>query len=266
MPQVTQTTGAPVIVAPEHWQQVDFLSDVHLHASAEQTFEAWRSYMNNATCDALFILGDLFEVWVGDDVLANAEHGAFWAECVRVLTDAATRLPVYFMAGNRDFLTGQKLIDSIGMHAIADPTVFSWDDEHWLLSHGDALCTEDVDYQRFRLQVRSPAWIEEFLSKPMADRLTIAQGMRQRSEQIKSSQTQWADVDNACALDWLKKHGCHTLIHGHTHQPNTHVLDNVHRRMVLSDWDAEASPPRLQILRIQRHSGCLCPSTILIDQ
>jgi UDP-2,3-diacylglucosamine hydrolase len=109
-----------------------------------------------------------------------------------------------------------------------------------------------VDYQRFRNEVRQTSWQQAFLAQPLAERLDIAHGMRQRSEQLKSTQTDWVDVDNATALKWLTAQNCSTLIHGHTHQPAHHALDGTHSRVVLSDWEANASPPRLQVLRAQR--------------
>lgn len=240
------------ITAPAHWQRVDFLSDVHLHAAENHTFAAWCDYLAHTPCDALFILGDLFEVWVGDDVLLDATHGPFWRACAQALHTASARLPIFYMVGNRDFLAGETLLETAGLFSIGDPTVLNWGNDRWLLSHGDALCVADVDYQRFRNEVRQTSWQQAFLAQPLAERLDIAHGMRQRSEQLKSTQTDWVDVDNATALKWLTAQNCSTLIHGHTHQPAHHALDGTHSRVVLSDWEANASPPRLQVLRAQR--------------
>lgn len=243
---------APEISAPAHWQRVDFLSDVHLHASQAHTAQAWRDYLAHTPCDALFILGDLFEMWVGDDVLTDATHGPFWRDCVQALHTASTRFPIFYMVGNRDFLAGDALLHAAGLTGISDPSVLNWGHDRWLLSHGDALCVADVDYQRFRAEVRQPGWQQAFLAQPLTQRLAIAHGMRQRSEQLKSTQTHWVDVDNAAALAWLDEQACSTLIHGHTHQPAQHALGNAHRRVVLSDWEADAHPPRLQVLSAQR--------------
>lgn len=242
---------APVLQAPAHWRTLDFLSDVHLHASEPDTFLAWQRYMASTTCDALFILGDLFEVWVGDDVLDHPSQGQFWRHCADVLRQTSQRMPVYFMVGNRDFLVGQRLLDQAGMVGLAEPTVLAWGKQRWLLSHGDSMCVADTAYQQFRHQVRHPEWINAFLAKPLNERLALAQGMRQASEMRKTTETDWADVDTATALAQLGSNHCSLLVHGHTHQPAVHQLDATHQRHVLSDWDATATPPRWQVLRAE---------------
>ena len=203
--------------------------------------------MAGTRADALFLLGDLFEAWVGDDA---AEEPGFEAACAEVLRATAQRLPVYFIAGNRDFLVGGGLAAQTGMTLLADPTVFVFGERRWLLSHGDALCIADTDYMAFRAQVRAEAWQQQFLALPLEKRRAIARGMRAESEDRKRTDRDYADVDAATALGWLRAAGADTLIHGHTHLPAEHALDANHRRIVLSDWDAQASPPRLQVLRI----------------
>lgn len=243
---------APVLQAPAHWRTVDFLSDVHLHASEAETFSAWQRYMASTSADALFILGDLFEVWVGDDVLDHPDQGRFWQDCVQVLRQTSQRMPVFFMVGNRDFLVGPRFLNLAGLTRLSDPTVFAWGEHRWLLSHGDALCVADVAYQQFREQVRQPTWIQAFLAQPLDERLALALGMRQASEARKHAQTEWADVDTPAALAVTTANGCQRLIHGHTHLPAVHRLDARHQRHVLSDWDARATPPRLQVLRAEQ--------------
>lgn len=197
--------------------------------------------------DALFILGDLFEAWVGDD--AAAEPG-FEADCAAVLRATARRIPVFFLAGNRDFLVGAGLAQSTGMTLLADPTVLVFGTHRWLLSHGDALCLDDTDYLAFRAQVRDPAWQARFLARPLAERRAVARGLRAESEQLKATDRVYADVDPPAALAWLRAAGARVLVHGHTHKPAEHALDAQHRRVVLTDWDADAAPPRLEALRI----------------
>lgn len=233
--------------AAPSWRSVECISDLHLQASQPRTFEAWRRYMAATQADALFILGDLFEAWVGDD--AAAEPG-FEADCAAVLQATARRLPVYFLAGNRDFLVGTGLAQATGMTLLADPTVFVFGAHRWLLSHGDALCLDDTDYLAFRAQVRDPAWQERFLARPLAERRTIARGLRAESEQLKATDRVYADVDAPAALAWLQAAGARVLVHGHTHKPAEHALDAEHRRVVLTDWDADAAPTRLEALRI----------------
>jgi UDP-2,3-diacylglucosamine hydrolase len=197
--------------------------------------------------DALFILGDLFEAWIGDDV---ADAPGFEQDCAAVLRATAQRLPVFFVCGNRDFLVGPALARSTGLTLLADPTVFGFGAHRWLLSHGDALCIADTEYLAFRAQVRDGAWQRAFLALPLEQRAAIARGMRTESEGLKRTDRVYADVDTTAALAWLQAADAPTLVHGHTHKPADHALDAAHRRVVLSDWDADASPPRLEALRL----------------
>lgn len=233
--------------APVQWRTADFISDLHLQASEPATFDAWRSYMRGTAADAVFILGDLFEVWVGDDAAAAP---GFEADCAAVLQATAARLPLFLMHGNRDFLVGQGLMQSTGATLLDDPTVLALLGQRWLLTHGDTLCLDDGDYQAFRAQVRSPAWQAEFLARPLAERRAIARGLREQSEQRKRSGVTYGDVDRDTAVAWLQAAKAPTMIHGHTHQPADHELGAGLRRIVLSDWDASAPVPRLQVLRV----------------
>ena len=235
------------LLAPPDWRTVDFISDLHLQGSEVSTFEAWRLYMQSTPADAVFILGDLFEVWVGDDALQAA---SFEAQCAQVVRETSARVPTFFMHGNRDFLVGNVLMNACKCTLLADPTVLVFNEQRWLLSHGDALCIADTAYMAFRQQVRSKAWQEMFLAKPLAERQTIARGLRQQSEAAKKSVTKYADVDAVLATAWLRAANASTLIHGHTHKPREHELGNGLQRVVLSDWDAAASPPRAEVLRL----------------
>jgi len=203
--------------------------------------------MEGVRADALFLLGDLFEAWVGDDV---AQEPGFERDCAEVLKRASQRLPLFFLAGNRDFLVGAGLAQQAGFSILADPTVFVFGGQRWLLSHGDALCIADTEYLAFRAQVRAPGWQEAFLARPLAQRQQLARGMRAESEQLKRSGRDYPDVDTATALQWLQAAHAQVLVHGHTHKPGEHALDATHRRIVLSDWDATAQPPRLEALRL----------------
>lgn len=226
---------------------MECISDLHLQASHPATFAAWRRYMEALGADALFILGDLFEAWVGDDA---AEVAGFERDCAEVLRATARRLPVFFLAGNRDFLVGAGFARATGLTLLADPTVLAFGPRRWLLTHGDALCLADTDYLAFRAQVRDAAWQRAFLAQPLARRQEIARGMRAESEHLKQSGRDYADVDTAAALAWLAAARAEVMVHGHTHKPAEHALDAGHRRIVLSDWDAEGTPPRLEALRL----------------
>lgn len=243
------------LVAPSHWRAVDLLSDVHLRPEEPATFGAWEQAVTQSDADALFILGDLFEVWVGDDALDPAVGddsplGHFERQCAAVLRSVAVQRPVYFMHGNRDFLFGSQGLASSGMQALRDPTVLVLGSTRWLLSHGDALCLDDVAYQHFRRQVQNPAWQQASLQHPLAVRRQMARQIRQASEQRKDEGLGYADVDAEAARAWLRAAGSNTLIHGHTHMPADHDLGDGLRRIVMSDWEAQTLPPRLQWLRL----------------
>jgi UDP-2,3-diacylglucosamine hydrolase len=250
-------TTWPVVTAPPHWRVVEFISDLHLQACEPATFQVWQRYMASTQADAIFILGDLFEVWVGDDVMTAVDHPPpdFETRCQHTLASTSARLGLFFMHGNRDFLLGQTFAQSCAMTLLPDPSVLLFDQQRWLLSHGDALCLDDTDYQQFRAQVRTASWRKNFLEKPLAQRQALARGLREQSESRKASGVPYADVDSAAALAWLETAQATTLIHGHTHRAADHLLSGPamlprHRR-VLSDWDAEANPPRLQVLRLR---------------
>jgi len=237
------------LAAPPAWRAIEFISDLHLHAAEPATFDAWRRYMRDASADAIFILGDLFEVWVGDD--AAAEPG-FAADCAAVLQATSARTSVFFMHGNRDFLVGDGFLASCGVTQLADPTVLTFAGWRWLLTHGDSLCLDDTEYLRFREQVRAPSWQREFLAKPLAERRAIARAMRVQSEARKQSGAVYADVDANAANAWMSAADAQTLIHGHTHRPADHPMAKG-RRIVLTDWDGAAAPPRIEALRLTAH-------------
>lgn len=257
LPESVVTTFSTVpplteLIAPPAWRTVDFIADLHLNAGEPATAAAWQHYLQTTPADAVFMLGDLFEVWVGDDALdggASFEH-----HCAEILRQAADRLALFFMPGNRDFLVGPRLMAHCRATLLADPAVLTFAGQRWLLSHGDALCLDDVDYLKFRQQVRSPGWQSTFLTKPLAERQAIARHIREQSQARQQgsheSGQDYADVDSAAARQWLQAAGAASLIHGHTHRPATHDLGGGLARIVLSDWDAQARPPRADALRL----------------
>ena len=242
------------LAASPSWRTVDFISDLHLNDDEPATFSVWQHYLQHTPADAVFILGDLFEVWVGDDAV-SADFSApaqlsFEDRCARVLAQTGSRLALFFMHGNRDFLVGPAFMDACHATLLDDPTVLSFAGQRWLLSHGDALCLDDFDYMEFRRQVRSPGWQRSFLAKPLAERQAMAREMRRQSEARKRSSMDYADVDSNAARQWLQAAQAPTLIHGHTHKPALHDLGDGLSRVVLSDWDAGASVPRAEVLRL----------------
>ena len=239
------------LIAEPGWQAIDFISDLHLQASQPATFKAWQRYMQTTAADAVFMLGDLFEVWVGDDVL---RVDGFESQCAQVIRQTAARIPTFFMHGNRDFLVCSGMMTACNTTLLSDPTVLSFNRQRWLLSHGDALCTSDLAYMTFRNQVRGQDWQQVFLAKPLAERQAIARNLRLQSqaqyEARKALGANDVDVDESEARQLLLRANAKTLIHGHTHKPANHDLGGGLQRVVLSDWDAEASPPRVQVLRL----------------
>jgi UDP-2,3-diacylglucosamine hydrolase len=204
------------------------------------------------SADAVLILGDLFEVWVGDD----SRDSGFERECADVLALASKRCVVGFMAGNRDFLVGAKLLAECGVRRLDDPTLLSAWGHRYLLTHGDALCLDDIAYQRFRAQVRSQAWQGDFLSRPLVERRQLARAMRDASAAHQASrpaEEAWADVDESAACQWLDAAQAETLIHGHTHRPGVVAMPGGRKRHVLSDWDLDGEPSRARVLRLSRH-------------
>lgn len=230
------------------WRCIDLLSDVHLHADMPRTYAAWRAHLLATPADAVLVLGDLFEVWVGDDAAGDG----FAADCVAVLHAASAQRALYFLPGNRDFLVGDALLAAAGMQRLADPTALQAFGQRWLLAHGDALCLADTAYQQFRQQVRSPAWQRAFLAQPLATREQQARAMRDASiaHQADLGPALWSDVDGNAAAQWLAASGCQTLIHGHTHRPATHALPGGGTRHVLGDWDCDHGAPRARALRL----------------
>lgn len=238
-------------IAPPQWRAIDLISDLHLAENTPGTRAALAHYLSHTTADAVFLLGDIFEVWIGDD----ARHQPFEFGLLEMFAQAAARQPLFFMAGNRDFLLGAAMAREAGFTRLADPCVLQAFGQRYLLSHGDAWCLEDRDYQAFRAQVRSSAWQQAFLDKPLPERRAIARGLRERSMAQKADQSHhpalWADLDDDCVRAALQANACGTLIHGHTHRPARHDLEGGLSREVLSDWDLDASTPRADVLRLE---------------
>ncbi len=215
-----------------------FISDLHLDESRPAVVAQFERFLGETApgADALYILGDLFEYWVGDDGLALA----FPRRMADALKRTASRVPVSFMHGNRDFLVASEFSRATGVELIADPTRIDLYGTPALLMHGDTLCTDDREYQAFRAQVRNPAWQRTMLALPIAKRIATALEMREKSEGAKGAKAmEIMDVSPQAVERAFADSGCELMIHGHTHRPARHVhrvgeRDRV--RWVLPDW------------------------------
>ena len=236
----------PHVAAPADWEHIDLLSDLHLGPDTPGTLARLARHLADTPAQAVMLLGDVFEVWVGDD----ARHEPFEASVVAMLHEAAQRKALFFMHGNRDFLVGPALLLDAGMTALPDPTVLAAFGQRWLLVHGDAQCLDDTAYQAFRRQVRSPEWQAQLLTQPLAARQALARQLREGSRAAQAQQLMSTDLDADACRALLREAGAKTLIHGHTHRPAEHDLGDGLQRVVLSDWDFEATPPRGDVIRL----------------
>jgi UDP-2,3-diacylglucosamine hydrolase len=241
---------APLVTCASHWHTLDFISDLHLSFEEPLNFLAWKNYMQDTSAQAVFILGDWFDVWVGDDII----RGSFEARCAQVVAQTVNRgVSVWVMTGNRDFLIGQTYLTACQAQALHDPSVLCTPDgQRCLLTHGDAGCLSDQAYQVFRSQVRSPDWQKHFLAQARWQRQAQGRAFRAQSHANYLAHT---DVHMALDLDpeWVEEAlACSqstVLIHGHTHRPGDHSLPEYRTRRVLGDWHAPQSVP---VLRWQR--------------
>ena len=222
-----------------------FISDLHLSANRPHITVAFLDFLNNiaSKSDALYILGDLFEYWAGDDEILDVHH---WPIITALKRLANTGVKLYFMHGNRDFLISNDFCDAAGVTLLEDPSIIILYGRTILLSHGDDFCTDDVEYQKFKLQVRDPEWQGDFLKLPLQVRKNKIETIRTRSDQEKSQKSiQIMDVNQASSIHLLKiYHYPELLIHGHTHRPNEHqiILDGHEMtRWVLGDWYEQGS-------------------------
>jgi len=216
-----------------------FISDLHLSEDRPQANERFFSFLEETArgADSLYILGDFFEYWIGDDDLAYP----FNAVIAGLLADLARRgTALYFMHGNRDFLVGERFCRVTGVRLLDDPTVIDLAGEKTLLMHGDTLCTDDLDYQSWRRTARSPAWQRAFLAKSLDERRTEAGGMREMSKQVvQAKPPEITDVNALAVREAMERHGVKRLIHGHTHRPGRHrvaLAAGDGERWVLPDW------------------------------
>ena len=220
-----------------------FISDLHLDPGRPDIIDHFLTFLERdaAGADALYILGDLFEAWIGDDDPDPAKRRV--VKAIKAYSRGGP--PCYFMRGNRDFLTGQVFASHAGVKILPDPSVVELDGTQVLLMHGDTLCTDDTEYQTFRSMVRDPAWQQHFLEQTLEHRLAMAAQARDASRQhTGSAPAAIMDVNDEAVVAALRRAGVDTLIHGHTHRPGVHEFEVDGRRatrIVLGDWYAQGS-------------------------
>ena len=211
-----------------------FISDLHLEQNKPHLTKAFENFINSKvnSHDELFILGDFFEQWIGDDNEDNFIKGI--KNILKLKT--AEGLKIYFMHGNRDFLIGDKFCKDVGAKLLKDPFIFNLNGKKIMLMHGDSLCTDDKDYQEFRNLVRNKDWQKDFLSKDLKERKEVAKSLREISSlENKTKDEAIMDVNQDEVLRIIENHSIDVLIHGHTHRPYIHDENGV-PRMVLGDW------------------------------
>jgi UDP-2,3-diacylglucosamine hydrolase len=238
-----------------------FLSDLHLDPDRPAITALLLAFLAGEArgADALHVLGDLFEAWVGDD--DDGELAAIVGDAFRALHDAG--VPITFIRGNRDFLLGQDYADRAGMTLRPDPCVIPLYGEPTLILHGDLLCSDDHAYLAFRRQVRDPAWQATFLAQPLAQRRAFAQKARAASQATQQQQSlEIGDATGGAVSEMFARFGIRRMIHGHTHRPRIHahrVGERDCERIVLGDWYEQGS-----VLRVER-DGVATLSRLPVD-
>jgi UDP-2,3-diacylglucosamine hydrolase len=216
-----------------------FISDCHLDAERPEVTNAVTEFLENRAPKAryLYILGDLFEVWLGDDDPAP-EH----RRVIESLRQLASEVKIFFMAGNRDFLLGQGFARMVNLTLLDEPHILQLDKHRVVLVHGDTLCTDDRDYQAFRSMVRNMKWQSDFLAKTLEQRQRIAAQLRANSVDAMTQKSfEIMDVNSEAVRDCFHANEASIIIHGHTHRPAVHRYNSSLSRIVLGDWGREPS-------------------------
>ena len=208
------------------------IADLHLAKPEPHVLALLDAFLDRAqAAEAVYVLGDLFDYWIGDDQPLDP------AIAERLERFATLSAPVCFQPGNRDFLVGSELLARLGARQLPDQFVLEHGGRRWLLTHGDELCIDDAAYQAMRAQLRDPAFVRDFLGRSLAERIAIAEDLRNKSRTASSSKPEDIMDVNAAAVDEiLERTGCDGLIHGHTHRPAIHRLDDGKPRVVTGDW------------------------------
>jgi len=220
-----------------------FISDLHLSAERENITKLFINFLDQraSKADALYILGDLFEVWPGDDMILPD----YQKSIAKMKQLADNGLPLYVMQGNRDFLMAEQFAEISGASLIEDPTIINLYGTPTLLMHGDTLCTDDIDYQKILTMVRDPRWKNDFLAKSSEERLAVAAKYREISKTETAKKNMGImDVNQQAVEAAMSEHNTNQLIHGHTHRPAIHdftINKNKMKRIVLGDWYKQGS-------------------------
>ncbi len=223
-------------------QDIIFISDLHIALEKKQITRKFQYFLENLACQAsaVYILGDLFDAWIGDD--DNTPPNKKIKSLLKQVTDSGTQ--VFLQQGNRDFLMGQKFCSETGIILLEDYAVIDLNGINTLLTHGDLLCTDDLPYQAFRKKSHSKAWKQNVLSKPLIIRLLAARWYRFRSHFHKRKKSQdIMDVNQQTVVSVMLEHNCFRLIHGHTHRPAIHdftINGKAAQRFVLAEWKKDA--------------------------
>jgi len=220
-----------------------FISDLHLQASHPRTADAFFAFLAERAIHAerLYLLGDIFEYWAGDDDIAEPFHARV-VQAIRALSDAGTL--VFWLAGNRDFLVGDGFAQAAGLARLEEPCLIEVAKRRIALVHGDAQCTLDTNYLAFRAQVRDPAWQAQFLAMPLAQRKAIIAGLREGSREAHTGKSyEIMDVTPSAVAELHAALDASVIIHGHTHRPALHDVDG-QLRYVLPDWELDDVPVR----------------------
>lgn len=217
---------------------VAFISDLHLEPIENKKTFAFFDFLESAQekYTALYILGDFFEYWVGDDdnELVNLEIKR------QLKTATKNNLKIFFLHGNRDFLIGQKFEKDTGVQILKDETLIQKNDHRILIAHGDTFCTDDIEYQNLKKELRSKAWQEKFLQKPLKERIKYAQGLRAESIEKSSNKPENIMDSNPDAIsNAIIAHNADILVHGHTHRPEVSQAVNGSTKVVLGSWEDE---------------------------
>ena len=217
---------------------IAFVSDLHLEPIENKRVKVFFQFLNNAVnkYEELYILGDFFEYWIGDDDTQSVNK--LIMRRLKAATDNG--LKIYFIHGNRDFLIGSEFESETGVKILADQHTFNIGEKKIMISHGDAFCVDDVEYQEMKREIRSDSWKKDFLTKSISERVDFANNLRTKSSERNSNKPEnIMDVNDNYVLEVVRREKIDILIHGHTHRPAVHKLENSSIRAVLGSWEEE---------------------------